>query len=105
MKSILFSAILFLSCAVGAQAPATAPVALKDEPHHHLLFENEYLRVWAFGIAGHQATLLHSHDRPCVRGAVASAGFVNAGTGEAKPPVTLADGQDSYSRGGFSHVA
>jgi len=105
MKSILFSAILFLSCAVGAQAPATAPVALKDEPHHHLLFENEYVRVWAFGIAGHQATLLHNHDLPYFGVAVGSADFINAVTGKPEAHVTLTDGQVSYSKGGFSHVA
>ena len=74
MKSILFSAVLLLSWAVGAQAPATAPVALKDEPHHHSLFENEYARAWAFGITGHQATLLHNHDLPYFGVAVGSAG-------------------------------
>ena len=104
MKSILFSAILLLACAA-AQAPATAPVALKDEPHHHLLFENDYARVWAFGIAGHQATLLHNHDLPYFGVAVGSADFINAVTGKPEAHVTLTDGQVSYSKGGFSHVA
>jgi len=105
MKSILLSAILLLSCAVGAQAPATAPVALKDEPHHHLLFENDYVRAWAFGIAGHQATLLHNHDLPYFGVALGSADFINAVTGKPEAHVTLTDGQVSYSKGGFSHLA
>ena len=104
MKSILFPVILLLSCAVGAQAPATAPVALKDEPHRHLLFENEYVRAWAFGIAGHQATLLHSHDLPHVSVALGSADFINAVSGKPEAHVTLIDGQVSYSKAGFSHV-
>jgi hypothetical protein len=105
MKAIFFSAILLLSCSVSAQAPATAPVALKDEPNHHLLFENDYIRAWAFGIAGHQATLLHNHDLPYLGVAVGSADFVNAVTGEPEAHVKLVDGQVSYSKGGFSHVA
>jgi len=105
MKSILFSAILLLSLAAGAQAPATAPVALKDEPHHHLLFENDYARAWAFGITGHQATLLHNHDLPYFGIAVGSADFINAVTGKPEAHVTLTDGQVGYSKGGFSHVA
>src|SRR5207245_11737431 len=105
MKSILFSAVLLLSWAVGAQAPATAPVALKDEPHHYSLFENEYARAWAFGITGHQATLLHNHDLPYFGVAVGSADFINAVTGKPGAHRTLTDGQVSYSKGGFSHVA
>jgi hypothetical protein len=105
MKSILFSVVVLFSRAVGAQAPATAPVALKDEPHHQLLFENDYVRAWAFGIAGHQATLLHNHDLPYLGVAVGSADFINAVTGKPEAHVTLTDGQVSYSKGGFSHVA
>lgn len=105
MKSILLSAVLLFSCAVGAQAPATVPVALKDEPHHQLLFENDYVRAWAFGIEGHQATLLHNHDLPYLGVAVGSADFINAVTGKPEAHVTLTDGQVSYSKGGFSHVA
>src|SRR6266849_4185709 len=104
MKSILW-AILLLSWAFGAQAPATAPVALKDEPHHHSLFENDYARAWAFGITGHQATLLHNHDLPYFGIAVGSADFINAVTGKPEAHVTLTDGQVGYSKGGFSHVA
>ncbi len=104
MKSILFLAILLVTFSVSAQAPATAPVALKDEPHHHLLFENDYMRAWAFGIAGHQATLLHNHDLPYLGVAVGSADFVNAVTGKPEVHVTLTGGQVSYSKGGFSHL-
>jgi hypothetical protein len=104
MKSILFSAILVLSWAAGAQTPATAPVALKDEPHHRLLFENEYVRAWAFGIEGHQATLLHNHDVPYFGVAVGAADFINAVTGKPESHVTLTDGQVNYSKGGFSHL-
>lgn len=76
MKPILFSAILLLSTAVLGQAPATPAVALKEEPHHHLLFENDYVKAWAFGIAGHEATLLHSHDLPYLGVTVGSADFI-----------------------------
>ncbi len=102
MKSILFTVILLFSYAASAQAPV--PVALKDEPHHHLLFENDYVRVWAFGITGHDATLLHNHDLPYLGITVGSADFVNAVTGKPEGHVTLTDGQLSYSKGGFSHV-
>jgi hypothetical protein len=104
MKSIVFSAILLLSCSVSAQGPATAPVALKDEPNHHLLFENDYVRAWAFGIKGHEGTLLHNHDLPYLGVMVGPADFINAVTGKPEAHVTLTDGQVTYSKGGFSHL-
>ena len=104
MKSILFSAILLLSWVVYAQAPAAAPVAVKDEPYTHLLFENDYVRAWAVTIAGHQATLVHNHDLPYFFVAIGSADFTNAVTGKPEARVTLTDGQARYSKGGFSHL-
>jgi hypothetical protein len=104
MKSILFSVILLFTLSLQAQAPASAPVALKDEPHHHLLFENEYVRVWAFGIHGHDATLVHNHDIPYFGLALGAADFVNAVTGKPETHASLTDGQVSYSKGGFSHL-
>jgi len=104
MKSILLSALLLFTFSLQAQAPASNPVPLKEEPHHHLLFENEYVRTWAFGIHGHDATLLHSHDLPYLGIALGAADFVNAVSGKPETHVTLADGQVSYSKGGFVHL-
>ncbi|MGH9711930.1 MAG: hypothetical protein ACRD5M_01360 [Candidatus Acidiferrales bacterium] len=104
MKSILLAGILLVTFSLQAQAPVTAPVALKDEPHHHLLFENDYVRAWAFGIHGREATLLHNHDLPYFGIALGAAEFVNAVSGKPETHVALADGQVSYSKGGFAHL-
>lgn len=104
MKSIFLSAVLLLAFAASAQAPATVPVALKDEPHHHLLFENDYARVWAFGINGHDATLLHNHDLPYLGIALGPADYVNAVSGKPEGHAKLVDGQVSFSKGGFAHL-
>jgi hypothetical protein len=103
MKAMLLGFVLLLAFAVRAQAPAT-PVAIKDEPHHHLLFENDYVRVWAFGIHGHDATLMHNHDLPYFGIALGPADFVNAVAGKAEGHAKLTDGQVSYSKGGFAHL-
>lgn len=104
MKTILLSAILLITFAMRAQAPATNPVALNAEPHHHLLFENEYVRAWGFGIHGHDATLLHNHDLPYFGVALGEADYVNAVVGKPETHAKLADGQISYSKGGFAHL-
>jgi len=104
MKSIFFSAILILAGALQAQAPAANPVPVKEEPHHHLMFENEYVRVWAFSLPGHEATLLHTHDLPYIGVAVGAGDFINAVPGKPEAHATPVDGQTSYSKGGFAHV-
>jgi hypothetical protein len=103
MKITFLGVVLLLAFAAQAQAPAT-PVALKDEPHHHLMFENDYVRVWAFGITGHDATLLHNHDLPYFGIALGPADYVNAVVGKPETHGKLTDGQVSYSKGGFAHI-
>jgi hypothetical protein len=68
------------------------------------MIENDYVRAWAFGIAGHEATLLHNHDLAYIGVALGAADFINAVTGKPEAHVSLSDGQVSYSKGGFSHT-
>jgi hypothetical protein len=104
MKSATLAALLLLAFAASAQAPATAPVALKNEPHHHLVLENDYVRLWAFGIKGHDTTLVHEHALPYLGITLGPAEFVNAVTGKPEVHAKQVDGQISYSKGGFSHL-
>ena len=39
-----------------------SPVELQNEPHHHLKFENKYVRVWDTLIPAQEATLWHIHS-------------------------------------------
>jgi hypothetical protein len=90
---------------VNAQNPATAaPVPVKDEPHHRLVLENPYVRVWMFELAGHEGTLLHAHDLPYLVVALTAGDFVNVIPGKPDAHVTLDEGQLTYSKGGFAHV-
>jgi hypothetical protein len=91
-------------------APAAAPAAgqtavlTKDEPHHHLVLENAYVRVLHVEVPGHEATLLHTHELPYVSVTLGAADFVNAVTGKPEAHATLKDAQVGYSKGGFSHL-
>jgi hypothetical protein len=104
MKSILLAGILLVTFSLQAQAPASSPVPIKEEPHHHLLFENEYVRAWEFVLPGHEATLLHVHDLPYIGVALGPGDFVNAVVGKPEAHATPTDGQVSYSKGGFAHI-
>jgi len=106
MKQILLGAMLLGCWAVQAQAPATATdaVAVKDEPHHHLVFENEFVRAFYVEIPVHQATLMHKHDLPYLAVALGPSDVTNAVAGKPEVHATFTDGQVNYSKGGFSHL-
>jgi hypothetical protein len=106
LRSVYVLSIALWCGASNAQTPAgPTAVPITSEPHHHLVFENDYVRVFRLGIPGHDATLLHQHDLPYVSVALGPADFVNAATGKPEVHVTMIDGQIGYSRGGFAHIA
>jgi hypothetical protein len=115
MKNIIYASLLFLFSAGALQAqttPAQTPtldsgkgaVPIKEEPHHHLILENAYVRVFRVEIISPDATLLHRHDTPYAYMSIGRADFINAVEGKPEARVTMANGQLGYSKGGFSHI-
>lgn len=45
-----------------AQGTATDPVAVEQEPHHHVVFENQYVRVLDVVVNPGDTTLFHKHS-------------------------------------------
>jgi hypothetical protein len=103
VKSALLTLLLLLTFSSRAQAPT--PVDMANEPHHHLLIENSYVRVFRFGLPAGESTLLHAHDKPYVAVSIGAADFANDVAGKPEVRGKTVDGQVSYSRGGFAHVA
>jgi hypothetical protein len=103
MKSILMAAALFLDFSLSAQAPTAVPIP--NEPHHHLVFENEYVRVFRVSVPAHEATLLHQHDVSYLYVALGPADVINAVQGKPEVRLVMADGQLGYSPGHFAHIA
>lgn len=100
----LFPVLAFLlSAALRAQAPEAVPIP--KEPHHHLVFENEYVRVFRVHVPAHDATLLHQHDVPYLYVSLGPADVINAVQGRPEGRIVMADGQVGYSPGHFAHVA
>jgi hypothetical protein len=103
MKPLLCSALLLVVFAASAEAPTGVP--LTKEPHHHLVFENEYVRVFRVSVPGHDATLLHQHDVPYVYVSLGPADVINAVQAKPEAHLVMTDGQVGYSPGHFSHIA
>ncbi len=53
---LLFAAIPF------SAADKEVAVPLSQEPHHHVILQNQETRVWELALAPHQSTLMHRHD-------------------------------------------
>ena len=103
MKPLLCSALAFLTLSLPAQWPLAVPIP--KEPHHHLVLENDYVRVFRVNLPAHEATLLHQHDVPYFYVALGPADVINAVAGKPEAHLVMADGQVGYSRGGFAHIA
>jgi hypothetical protein len=116
MKKVLrvLCAVLFCA-AVRAQAPGSdasyqnpaAPqvaVPIRDEPHHRLVLQNDFVRVYRVEVPPLDTTLLHQHDLPYLGVTLGSTDLVNAVSGKPEAHVTLQDGQVIFSPGGFAHL-
>jgi hypothetical protein len=103
MKRLFLVLALLFAAALPAQAPVAVPIP--KEPHHHLVLENDYVRVFRVSLPAHDATLLHQHDVPYLYVSLGPADVINAVQGRPEARIVMADGQVGYSRGHFAHIA
>ena len=72
---------------------------MREESHHHLIFQNSYVNVFFVEIPPHETTLPHRHDLPYIS--------VPPGGPDAPPydnVVTQKRPEVGYSAGNFSHA-
>ena len=103
MKRLFIILALLFSASLPAQAPTAVPIT--KEPHHHLVLENDYVRVFRVSVPAHDATLLHQHDVPYIYVSLGPADVINAVQGKPEARIVMADGQLGYSLGHFAHIA
>jgi hypothetical protein len=78
-------------------------VVAAEEPHHQLVLENEYTRVFHVAIDPKISSLMHQHDRDCVQVMI---GFAKAEMQRQGAPSTegrLYDGEAVFTKGPFVH--
>jgi len=80
-------------------------VAVDKEPVHHLVLDNERVRVFDVTVPPKGATLLHQHDRDYVFVTLGDSEVVNERQGSAPVTLKLKDADTRYVKGGFAHVA
>lgn len=91
--------------ATAAAQKAQEKVAITSEPHHHLVYTSERLRVFRVEVPAHGATLMHEHPVDYFWISVGPAELANAVEGKAVVRSSAADGSVHFTRGGFSHIA
>src|SRR6476661_2025745 len=80
-------------------------VPVRNEPHHALVFQNDYVHAFNVTVPPLDATLLHQHDLPYIYLTLGTTDVVNAVRGQPEAHLTLEDGATRYSPGGFAHIA
>jgi quercetin dioxygenase-like cupin family protein len=96
---------LFLVTAFAQTAPVLQEVSITAEPSHHLVLENEFVRVFRVEVPAHAQTLVHRHDHDYVFVTLGDAEVENTVTGKAPIQLKLQDGDTRFLLGGFSHTA
>jgi hypothetical protein len=117
MKPALALVCMMWTCgATRAQAPVLSlpqqyptappgPVAIGEEPHHRLVLQNDFTRVYTVMVPPLDSTLLHQHDFPYLYVTLGPADIVNAIPGKPEVHETLQDGETHFSPGHFAHFA
>lgn len=90
-----------------AQAPRAADqaVELSAEPHHRLVLENDYAKVWTAEIPPHQSTLMHHHNYDYLLIALVPTHFQNQPEGKAPVDMRQQPGEVGFAKGGLTHKA
>jgi hypothetical protein len=84
-------------------APA-GPVPISEEPHHRLLLQNDFTRVYNVMVPPLDTTLLHQHDLPYLYVTLGPADIINAIVGKPELHQILQDGETHYAPGHFAHI-
>ena len=85
-------------------AQTTSEVEITSEPSHHLVLENEYVRVFNVEAAPHAATLLHRHRHDYFFVTLGDTEISNEVEGKPPVEIKLADGEVRFAEGNFAYV-
>ena len=103
MKNLRALALLIAAVSLLARAPNE--VEITNEAHHHLIFQNEQVRVFKVEVGPREATLMHRHRHDYMFVSLGPADVSNEVEGKAPFELKLQDGQTGFLPGTFAHVA
>jgi quercetin dioxygenase-like cupin family protein len=101
--SLVFVIVIASSLSLSAQTAAPHEVDIAAEPHHHLVLENPYVRVFHLELPPHGATLQHRHAHDYISVTLGISQGENDVAGKPPAVLTLQDGETRFVPGGFTH--
>jgi hypothetical protein len=98
--------LLFLLAIAAINLAAQTPyeVAITAEPHHHLVLQNQYVRVFKVEVPSQQSTLMHRHEYDCAYVTIGPTELVNQVQGKPVTNLKLQDGETRFSPAPFAHL-
>jgi hypothetical protein len=105
LERILLPALIVASATPVRAQSIPGAVLAKNEPHHHLAYQDSTLRVLRVRVPAHDTTLLHEHDPDYFWIALGASTVVNAKLGTPDATITSSDLSIHYTPGNFAHVA
>src|SRR5579871_5728473 len=103
MRKSRVAGLLFLATAALAQHQQS--VEITSEPSHHLVFQNEYVRVFDVTVGPHATTLVHKHNYDYLFVTLGDSDVVSVRPGEKPVALKLKDGEVRFTPGKFAHAA
>jgi quercetin dioxygenase-like cupin family protein len=103
MRKSRVAGLLFLATAALAQHQQS--VEITSEPSHHLVFQNEYVRVFDVTVAPRATTLVHKHNYDYLFVTLGDSDVVSVRPGEKPVALKLKDGEVRFTPGNFAHAA
>jgi quercetin dioxygenase-like cupin family protein len=103
MRKSRVAGLLFLATAALAQHQQS--VEITSEPSHHLVLQNEYVRVFDVTVASHATTLVHKHNYDYLFVTLGDSDVVSVRPGEKPVALKLKDGEVRFTPGNFAHAA
>ena len=80
-------------------------VPITEEHHHHLVLDNDYVRVFHVEVAPHEETLYHQHDMDYVFVTLGDSKVASERVDGKSTTLELKDGDTRFTKGGFAHKA
>jgi len=87
------------------QTKAPSEVEITAEPSHHLVFQNDYVRVFQVEVGPKSATLMHRHRHDYIFVSLGASEISNEVQGAAPVTLKLEDGEARFREGNFAHIA
>jgi quercetin dioxygenase-like cupin family protein len=98
-------ALLLLLIPLVATLAQVPEVEITSEPSHHLVLENELVRVFKVEVAPQASTLMHRHRHDYLFVTLGDSRVSNEAAGKAPVELKLADGETRFVPGNFAHIA